>query len=65
MDDAGWRQLETNEALQQRVGAEKERRIVSGETGREKAAHHWVTAVDVVSAIVQDHTASAKTGRGA
>jgi hypothetical protein len=68
LDDAAWRQLETNEPLQQRVAAEKTRRIVSGETAREKAAHLYaLTAVDIVGDIVKDHTASAKAsfGRGA
>jgi hypothetical protein len=42
------------------VGRLKEERVRDGSAGREKAAHHWLSAIDVVDAIVQDPTASAK-----
>jgi hypothetical protein len=60
LTEEGWRSLAANEPLQQRVGTEKQRRIVSGDCAREKAAHLFVKAVDVVGDIVQDPTASAK-----
>jgi hypothetical protein len=58
LDDAAWRQLETNEPLQRAVGAQKEKRIRSGEAAREKAAHLFLAAPDVLSTIMTDATAS-------
>jgi hypothetical protein len=58
LDDVSWVSLSENEPLQQRVAAEKERRIVSGDCAREKAAHLFVKAVDVVGEIVQNPTNS-------
>jgi hypothetical protein len=42
------------------IGRIKEERIRSGEAQREKASLRWNSAIDVVDAIVQDPTASAK-----
>jgi hypothetical protein len=58
LDDAGWQQLATNEPLQQRVGAQKEKRIRDGTAAREKAAHLFLAAPDVLSTIMTDATAS-------
>ena len=58
LDDAAWRQLETNEPLQRAVGAQKEKRVRSGEAAREKAAHLFLAAPDVLSTIMTDATAS-------
>jgi hypothetical protein len=60
LDDAGWKGLADNEPLQLLVGRLKEERVREGTAGREKAAHRWISAIDVVDAIVQDPTASAK-----
>jgi hypothetical protein len=58
LDDDGWTGLAENESLQRRVGAEKERRIRSGEAAREKAAHYFTQAPDVLNEIVQNSTNS-------
>ena len=58
MDDAGWQQLAVNEPLQQRVGAQKEKRIRNGEAAREKAAHLFVEAPTVLGDILRDPTNS-------
>jgi hypothetical protein len=58
LDDASWQQLATNEPLQQRVGAQKEKRIRDGTAAREKAAHLFLAAPDVLSTIMTDATAS-------
>jgi hypothetical protein len=55
-----WRQLETNEPLQLLVGKIREERLRDGTAQREKASLRWNSAIDVVDAIVQDPTASAK-----
>jgi hypothetical protein len=60
LTDASWRELSDIEPLQLLIGKLKEERVRSGEAQREKAAQHWLTAVDVVSEIVRDPTASAK-----
>jgi hypothetical protein len=59
-DEETWQALETNNALQLAIAAMKERRIRDGTAQREKAARHWLTAVDVVNAIVQDPTAPSR-----
>jgi hypothetical protein len=58
LDDAGWQQLAVNEPLQQRVGAQKEKRIRNGEVAREKAAHLFVEAPTVLGDILRDPTNS-------
>jgi hypothetical protein len=58
LDDAGWQQLAVNEPLQQRVGAQKEKRIRNGEAAREKAAHLFVEAPTVLGDILRDPTNS-------
>jgi hypothetical protein len=60
LDDAQWRGLAENEELQRLVGAQKERRIYNGEAAREKAAHLFVTAPDVLGGILADNTALPK-----
>jgi hypothetical protein len=60
LTDAQWRQLSDIEPLQLLIGRIKEERIRSGEAQREKASLRWNSAIDVVDAIVQDPTASAK-----
>jgi hypothetical protein len=58
LDVDAWRALAENEPLQRLVGRQKELRIRSGETAREKAAHLFVTAPDVLSDIIRDPAAS-------
>jgi hypothetical protein len=60
LDDAGWQQLAANEPLQQRVGAEKEKRIRDGSAAREKAAHLFIAAPAVLGGIMNDAAASAR-----
>jgi hypothetical protein len=58
--DAAWRELSDIEPLQLLIGQLREKRIRSGEAQREKASLRWASAIDIVHAIVQDPTASAK-----
>jgi hypothetical protein len=58
--DAQWRELSDIEPLQLLIGKLKEERVRSGEAQREKAAQHWLNAVDVVGAIVADPTAPSR-----
>jgi hypothetical protein len=58
LDDAAWQQLATNEPLQRAVGRQKELRIRNGEAAREKAAHLFVEAPNVLGDIIKDNTAS-------
>jgi hypothetical protein len=60
LDDTAWQALETNEPLQLLVGRLREERLRNGSAQREKSALRWNSAIDVVDAIVQDPTASAK-----
>jgi hypothetical protein len=57
-DDDAWAGLATNEELQRLVGARKEKRIRDGTAAREKAAHLFLAAPDVLSTIMTDATAS-------
>jgi hypothetical protein len=58
LTEEGWRQLETNEPLQRAVGAQKEKRIRSGDAAREMAQHRFLAVPNVLSGIVNDATAS-------
>jgi hypothetical protein len=58
LDEEIWQALETNEKLQLAIAAAKERRIHDGSAAREKAAHLFLAAPDVLSAIMTDATAS-------
>jgi hypothetical protein len=58
LDDKEWEALADHEELQRAVGAQKERRIRSGEAAREKAAHLFVEAPAVLGDIIRDGTAS-------
>ena len=58
LDDSGWQALADHEELQRAVGAQKERRIRSGEAAREKAAALFVEAPAVLGDIIKDNTAS-------
>jgi hypothetical protein len=58
LDDIGWARLAENEPLQRAVGAQKERRIRSGDAAREKAAHLFVEAPTVLGDILRDPTNS-------
>jgi hypothetical protein len=60
LDDAGWRQLELIEPLQLLVGRIMEERVRDGTAQREKASLRWLSAIDVVDAIVQDPSAPAR-----
>jgi len=60
LDDDGWAGLAENEPLQRLVGREKERRILNGTASRERAAHLFVEAPNVLGDIIKDTTASAK-----
>jgi hypothetical protein len=60
LTDAQWRDLSEIEPLQLLIGKIKEERVRSGEAQREKAAIHWLAAVDTVHAIVQDPTAPSR-----
>jgi hypothetical protein len=61
LDDDGWRQLASNDALQHAVGAAKERRIRSGQAAQEKAAHLFVSCPEVLGGIVNDTGAPARS----
>jgi hypothetical protein len=61
IDDDGWRQLASHDALQRAVGATKERRIRSGQAAQEKAAHLFVSCPDVLGGIVNDTGAPARS----
>jgi hypothetical protein len=58
LDDREWEALAGHEELQRAVGAQKERRIRSGEAAREKAAALFVEAPAVLGDIIKDNTAS-------
>jgi hypothetical protein len=58
LDDLGWTGLAANEPLQRLVGREKEKRIRRGEAAREKAAHYFTQAPDVLNSILHDPAAS-------
>ena len=58
LDDKEWQALADHEELQRAVGAQKERRIRSGEAAREKAAALFVEAPAVLGDIIKDNTAS-------
>jgi hypothetical protein len=58
LDDKEWQALADHEELQRAVGAQKERRIRSGEAAREKAAALFVEAPAVLGDIIKDETAS-------
>jgi hypothetical protein len=60
LTDAAWRELSDIEPLQLLIGKLKDDRIRDGTAQREKASLRWNSAIDVVDAIVQDPTASAK-----
>jgi hypothetical protein len=60
LDDDAYTALGNNEPLQRAIATAKERRIRDGTAQREKASLRWNSAIDVVNAIVQDPTASAK-----
>jgi hypothetical protein len=61
IDDTGWRQLASHDALQMAVGSIKERRIRSGQAAQEKAAHLFVSCPDVLGGIVNDAGAPARS----
>ena len=58
LDDREWEALANHEELQRAVGAQKERRIRSGEAAREKAAALFVEAPAVLGEIIKDNAAS-------
>ena len=58
LDDKEWEALADHEELQRMVGAQKERRIRTGEAAREKAAALFVEAPAVLGDIIKDNTAS-------
>jgi hypothetical protein len=58
LDDREWEALADHEELQRAVGAQKERRIRSGEAAREKAAALFVEAPAVLGGIMSDTAAS-------
>jgi hypothetical protein len=58
LTEEAWRQLATNEPLQQAVERQKERRIRNGEAAKEKAQHLFLTAPSVLSSILNDSAAS-------
>jgi hypothetical protein len=53
-DEGAWQALAGNEPLQRAIAAAKTRRIHDGSAAREKAAHHFVQAPDVLNEIVQN-----------
>jgi hypothetical protein len=61
LDDDAWRALASNEPLQQRVGAEKTRRIHSGDCAREKAQHLLISCPDVLGGILNDTAAPVRS----
>ena len=58
LDDKEWEALAEHEELQRAVGAQKERRIRTGEAAREKAAALFVEAPAVLGEIIKDSGAS-------
>jgi hypothetical protein len=58
LDDNGWQALADHEELQRAVGAQKERRIRTGEAAREKAAALFVEAPAVLGEIIKDNATS-------
>jgi hypothetical protein len=58
LDDKEWEALADHEELQRAVGAQKERRIRSGEAAREKAAALFVEAPAILGDIFKDNSAS-------
>jgi hypothetical protein len=61
LTEEAWRQLADNEPLQQAIARTKEGRIRSGEAAKEKAQHLFLTAPTVLSNIVNDSTAPARS----
>jgi hypothetical protein len=61
LSEEAWRQLADNEPLQQAVERQKERRIRSGETAKERAQFLFLAAPSVLSGIFNDSTASARS----
>jgi hypothetical protein len=59
-DDATWERLGENDALIERIGAEKLRRIRNGQAKREKSQVLVTKAPDVLSGIMLDTAASPK-----
>jgi hypothetical protein len=57
-DEDVWRALETNEPLQRAVAAMKNRRVRDGSAARERAAHLFVEAPNVLGTIMTDAAAS-------
>jgi hypothetical protein len=58
LSEEAWRQLADNEPLQQAVERQKERRIATGDTVRERARHLFLTTPAVLDSIVNDSTLS-------
>src|SRR5262245_48957530 len=58
LNENAWRQLADNEPLQLAIERQRERRVRSGETAREKAQNLFITTPDVLGGILQDVTAS-------
>src|SRR5262249_19280492 len=59
-DDATWKRLGNDDALVEKIEAEKIRRMRDGSTKRELAQKHVVKAPDVLSGIMLDASASPK-----
>ena len=60
LDDGAWAGLAANEPLQRAIAATKERRIRSGEAAREKAAHLFLAAPNILNEIMNDNSASSR-----
>jgi hypothetical protein len=58
--DDVWEQLGNNDALVEKIEAEKTRRIRRGDTARERAQTHFAAAPDVLNSIMNDSSASAR-----
>jgi hypothetical protein len=58
--DDVWEQLGSNDALVEKIEAEKARRIRRGDTARERAQTHFAAAPDVLNSIMNDSSASAR-----
>jgi hypothetical protein len=58
--DDVWEQLGSNEALVEKIEAEKARRIRRGDTAREKAQRLYVQVPDVLGTIMNDPSSSAR-----
>ena len=57
-DDATWARLGEDEALIEKIEAEKTRRIRSGVTARERAQQHFATVPNVLGDILNDSSSS-------